>query len=100
MIVELHRLARREVTDALDYFDVHGLKPSSEFTREVREATDRIAANPNIGSVIYRKYRYIKLDTYSYTLFFRQVEPDRVIVYAVAHNRRNPGFWPSRTRNP
>ena len=44
-----------------------------------------------------RPYRRKVLTRFPYVIFFR-VDPDAVVVLAVAHAKRRPGYWAERAR--
>ncbi len=72
----------------------------AQFVQAVRDAADWIAANPSAGSPIFVDYRWVKTKRFKYLLHYRQLAPDLVLVYAVAHASRRPGYWLRRTRVP
>lgn len=63
-----------------------------EFLTEIQRVLDRIAQNPEIHAPIYQDVRHGRLKRFPYAVFYR-IEPDRVVVIAVHHSKRNPRSW-------
>lgn len=88
--------ARRELLDAVAWYEAHRTDLGREFSAVVADALLRIAASPatwpQVGSKGLRRF---VLRRFPYTLVYG-IESDQVIVVAVAHMRRKPGFWRKR----
>lgn len=98
--IEVHRLAQRDFDRAIQYFRQHGIKNASQFIDAVSESWERIRLNPKIGSSIYRKFRFVKVPGYRYTVYYQELSDYESLVYAIAHDHRRPGYWLGRTRRP
>jgi plasmid stabilization system protein ParE len=62
---------------------------------EVERSLTRLAQNPNVGPDVGGGARRLHMRRFPYGLIYR-VEPERVLVLAVAHSRRRPGYWRNR----
>ncbi|AUX43028.1 uncharacterized protein SOCE26_044680 [Sorangium cellulosum] len=60
-------------------------------------AVDRIAEAPEQGPELEPGVRRLTLQRFPYGLLY-VVEPDRILVLAVMHLRRRPGYWRGRGR--
>ena len=92
-----HPDAEAEVRQALAYYagQRHGL--DSEFRHELEVALNRVRENPLICSVEYDvDVRYCSLKRFPYQLVFLELS-DCVWIAAVAHQRRRPHYWMSRS---
>jgi plasmid stabilization system protein ParE len=65
------------------------------FTAAVRDVLNRIAGLPLAHQVVYKNFRRAVVRRFPYSVFYR-VDPDRVTVIAVFHNRRDPAAWQGR----
>ena len=67
----------------------------AEFLREFELFTDLLAENPEIGTPIGGGIRKLVLKRFPYLIIYR-VESERVLILAVAHERRHPDYWLER----
>src|SRR5687768_5070406 len=95
-----HRLAGEEFDRARRWYAAERAGLDDEFAAEIDHAVERIAANPLSGSVFRRRFRWIRLRRFPYLLYYVILQPDQVLVLAVAHSRRRPGYWISRLYRP
>jgi len=92
-VVLFHRLARREYQTALRWYAQRSPQAALRFKDEVARAVQRIAGNPDHGPVYQGVYRWARTGRFPYLLYYRRVGPDHLLVTAVAHSRRQPGYW-------
>jgi toxin ParE1/3/4 len=97
MTVRLRPLAAAEVADARNWYDRqrHGL--GDDYERELRVVIDAIERGPRTfpfvdGSTDIRR---ALLPRFPYGVFYVE-GADVVVVLAVAHLRREPGYWKGR----
>jgi plasmid stabilization system protein ParE len=96
--VLFHRLAGQEYQKAFAWYARQSLHVALGFEQEVAGALQRIAANPNRWPVYQGPDRFVRVRRYCYVLYYRIVDPTRVLIMAVAHIRCRPGNW--RRRKP
>ncbi len=77
-----------------------GMRPrgpgsSSPFVTRIREALDRIAADPQLHAPVYLDIRKAVVPKFPYVILYRE-EPDEVVVVSVFHTSRDPSIWKSR----
>lgn len=65
------------------------------FLAEVQAAGTKIRINPLIYRVIDGDVRSCPVKRYPYSVLFR-IQGPLIVVVAVMHHRRNPGFWKGR----
>ncbi len=70
---------------------------ADEFESEVRRGVEFIAANPEAAPRVRGDVRRKVLRRFPFSLFYA-VDPDRIRILAVAHHRRQPGYWASGLR--
>jgi len=69
----------------------------ARFTAAVEEAAARALAFPLPGSPSRSNTRRVMVKAFAFSLFYR-MEPDGIVVFAVAHHARRPYYWQSRAR--
>ena len=67
----------------------------SEFLDDVQRVVDRLRENPNLGHAVDGDLRRILLHRFPFSLLY-SVETDAILVVAVAHYGRRPGYWQNR----
>lgn len=98
--VIFHRLAAEEYRKARQwYVRQSGVELSDAFRDEVDAAVDRIAENPETGALFRKKYRWIRLHRFPYLLYYLILSDERILVLAVAHASRRPGYWLRRAKS-
>lgn len=89
--------ARRELHAAARWYDERAPGLGADLVARVEVALQRIAATPQEFPIWSSgPYRKVRLERFSaYSVFFLERETD-IVVVAVAHGRRKPGYWARR----
>ncbi len=87
--------AERDLDEAASWYDDQRAGLGNELLDEAYEYFDRIADQPQIYAIVYRKARQAILNRFPYAVYFA-TEPKRIVVYAVIHTARDPAIWQSR----
>lgn len=95
MRVIFTRLAKQELEDAVNYYNLQYSGLGRRFKEEVRKAALRIAAYPEAWSVDRGDVRKCLLYKFPYKLMY-SVEKGHILVIAVAHQYRKPEYWVCR----
>jgi plasmid stabilization system protein ParE len=95
--VEFHSAAERELRQAVDYYNDQQPDLGYEFAAEVEEAVERIRNSPDAWAWISQQDNLRRCQThrFPYGLIY-QVQPNRVLIIAVMHLKRRPGYWNDR----
>jgi toxin ParE1/3/4 len=94
--VLFHRLAAREYSSAQDWYRQRSTEVAKRFAAAVTQSVDRIVAHADSLPVLTGAYRYVRVPRFPYVLIFRYLDKDTVMVVAVAHTSRRPGYWRRR----
>ena len=89
--------ARQEFLAEVDYYNEAQPGLGARFTVAVEAATARALAFPFAGSLAVSNTRRVVLKDFPFSLFYRP-EGDGIIVFAVSHHSRRPGYWMTRTK--
>jgi plasmid stabilization system protein ParE len=89
--------AQSEIGEAAGWYEDRLTGLGLEFLAAVDRAFSSIAENPDRFPVWKHGYpfRRYQLERFPYVVFY-EVAEDRVLIWAVAHGRRQPGYWVSR----
>lgn len=91
-----HRLAAREYRLARDWYTSRSAGVGERFTIAVGDAVARIEQSPKSLAHLIGPYRWARVRGFPYLLVFREQSPERILVVAVAHAHRRPGYWRRR----
>ena len=95
MRVSFHPRARDEVEEAQAWYEVRSLLAAVGFLHEISIAVKRISEAPNRYPVSLHSTRRILLERFPFSIHYR-VNENEIVVVAVAHQKRRPGYWASR----
>ncbi|MCI0361983.1 MAG: type II toxin-antitoxin system RelE/ParE family toxin [Planctomycetaceae bacterium] len=98
MNVRFIKAASDELDGAIRYYD--GQRPGlgEEFRTEVDAALDRIEFWPNAWSRASNEARVCKTKRFPFGVVYCSDE-DEIVVIAVMHLHRRPGYWKKRMRD-
>lgn len=94
--VAFHRLAHREYEAAQGWYARFSEETAVRFRVAVEAAVERIAEAPHRWPTFRRHYRHVRAGRFPYSLYYRVLDPEHVLVLAVAHASRRPGYWVRR----
>lgn len=96
MKVEIDPAARAEFDAAVDYYLAHASSVIADrFISEFADTVRRLAQQPEIGAPESARSRSLHLRRFPYKPIY-WIDSETVIVVAVAHQRRRPGYWAGR----
>jgi plasmid stabilization system protein ParE len=87
--------AAADIEDAHAWYERARPGLGEEFLAAVTTALDRIRDNPVLYPIVHRDTRRALLPRFPHALFYR-AEPDRILVIACFHAKRDPMVWQSR----
>jgi toxin ParE1/3/4 len=88
--------AEADLSDAVDhYIEEATAQVAADLQREVKRVAALLAELPGLGHKVSPTARAFGLKRFPYNLVYR-VTKDTVLIVAVAHQRRDPGFWQER----
>lgn len=89
--------AARELREAVQWYETRQPGLGAQFLDAVDSAFSRISAHPEIGTVISEAghTRRVLVTAFPYQVVY-YLTPDEIIIVAIAHLRRRPGYWMQR----
>ena len=95
--LSLHPSARQEYIDAVDWYQQRSQASADRFVSEVEHVLAQLGVNPARYGWYDDLHREAVLRRYPYSVVY-QVDPSGdVLVVAIAHASREPGYWQGRT---
>jgi len=87
--------AEEEMTDAALFYESRSDGLGGDFLDDVQRAIDRLCDYPHSGELIDSRLRRTLLHRFPFSLIY-MIERKSVLIVAVAHHGRAPGYWRSR----
>jgi plasmid stabilization system protein ParE len=90
--------ASDEFSDAVRWYEGRRTGLGGEFFDAVGVTVSRIETNPKIGAAISAdgRTRRALVAGFPYQAVYR-LRPDEIVIVAIAHMKRRPGFWKNRS---
>ena len=90
--------ARDEFVEAAKFYEKREEGLGDRFLDELEDCLERIISQPLLGSAVTRALRRRILRKFPFSVIYA-TEESTIVVVAVAHTSRKPGYWKSRTDN-
>jgi plasmid stabilization system protein ParE len=97
--LEYHAEALAEAEASARWYAERSASAALGFDAELDAAELAISEQPEIWAPYDHGTRRYLLRRYPFSVVY-QVQTHRVVIVAVSHARRRPGYWKSRTRRP
>ena len=97
MNLDMHPEARLEFREAIAYYEDCRNGLGLEFSREIYASINRVADTPLLWSRLTDNSRRFLTKRFPYSVIY-QVLNDAILIVAVAHQSRKPGYWKNRLR--
>ena len=95
MTVRVHPAARDELRQARLWYEERSPLSAVAFEQELIAAVSRLAEAPMRYPVAEHGTRRLVLRRFPYNVFYR-VGTEEIVIVAVAHQKRRPGYWAVR----
>ena len=90
-----HPEAAAEFEEAVRFYRERGNKLAARFAATVRAAIRQIIETPERWGFLEEDVRRCFVRVFPYRVLYT-VEPDFVLILAIAHDKRAPGYWKHR----
>ncbi len=91
--------AEKDIADGFAWLHERNQLAADAFRSRVFDAIEFIAATPLAHGADADGNRHHVVRQFPYSVFY-EVEADTVVILAVAHHRRRPGYWKAASRRP
>lgn len=89
--------ADQEMLEAARYYQSLSSGLGADYLDEVERAVQSLASSPQTWPVLEGHYRRRLVKRFPFGVIYR-IEPDKILIVAVAHLRKKPGYWKNRIR--
>jgi plasmid stabilization system protein ParE len=87
--------AEEEMIEAANFYEREANGLGRQFLADVTRTAQRASERPEAGQVLKSGLRRMLLHKFPFFVVYGQ-EPGRIVVVAVAHQSRKPGYWHER----
>ncbi len=95
--LRLLRDAEDELVETAKYYERCSAGLGASFVDEIQRTFALIQTYPEAGRVLGLGYRRLLVHRFPYSVVYR-TESGAIVCVAIAHDRREPGYWRRRTR--
>jgi plasmid stabilization system protein ParE len=89
--VKFRRQAKKELYEAVDWYEQKRLGLGSRFRSCVEEVLDRVSVAPEVHGLVHKDVRCGVVRGFPYAVYYRVI-----VVIAVLHGSRDPREWLER----
>jgi plasmid stabilization system protein ParE len=89
--------AEQEMLEVARYYQSQASGLGIEYLNEVERAVRAIAESPRAWPVVEGQLRRRLIRRFPFGILYR-IEPEEIVIIAVAHLRRKPGYWRERIK--
>ena len=91
----LLRKAELELEQAWQFYRAENTDLGDRFLGEFLAVMERLGHFPESSPKISRRLRVARLNKFRYNVIY-QIEPNSILIVAVGHKSRKPGYWRGR----
>jgi len=88
--------AEREMLEAAEYYESQASGLGVDYLSEVERTAQAISESPMGWPIVEGEIRRRLVQRFPFGVLYR-IDPEEVVIVAVAHLRRKPGYWRKRT---
>lgn len=94
--VRFHRLATSEYRSARNWYRQRNATVALRFRDAVDSAVNRIGADADSHPILVDEIRWVGVRRFPYILVFVRESMESLLVLALVHAKRRPGYWKRR----
>jgi hypothetical protein len=87
--------ADREMIEAARYYQSLTSGLGDDYLDEIEHAVHSIATSPQTWPILDGDFRRRLVKRFPFSVIYR-IEPVKIVIIAVAHLRKKPGYWKKR----
>lgn len=91
-----HPEAEQDFLASLEWYRERSLTTALDFERAIAKALEAISSAPRRWPSYFEQFRKYILHQFPFSIVYEEL-PSEIVVFAVAHARRKPGYWKDRT---
>lgn len=90
-----HPEAEEELLHSIRYYESRAEGLGAEFLDEVEKTLALIQSFSDLGTLLTEADRRMLVERFPYGIIYTKYE-DHVMIYAIMHLKRSPGYWKTR----
>jgi plasmid stabilization system protein ParE len=95
--LRFHPQAEQEYLTALSWYRERSLTAAISLEGTFAQAVARIREAPHRWPIYFKDFRKYTLRQFPFSIVYQDFSSE-IVVFAVAHGRRQPGYWRDRKR--
>lgn len=95
MNIVFNELARDELNDTINFYNLELSGLGQKFKEEIKKALKRIVENPTAWPSVTQEIKKYVLHKFPYKILY-SIEKDHIYIIAIAHQHRKPTYWINR----
>ena len=92
---QLHSLAKRELTDSVDWYEEERRGRGAKFFVAYLTTLTTILSNPFAFPKDFDEVRKAHIQKFPYSIYYEAFDGE-IFIYSVFHNKRDPDAWKAR----
>ncbi len=88
--------AEDDYVESLRWYSERSQRAADGFEAEFDQALEAIAENPDRYPTCDARHCFYLMKRYPFQVIYRQANEDDLLIVAVAHTSRRPGYWSKR----
>jgi toxin ParE1/3/4 len=96
---EFHPEAVLEFAEAVQFYKGRGRALGQRFAKEIRSTIAKVVATPDRWRVLEQDVHICRTRVFPYAVLYT-IEPSYILIVALAHGKRRPGYWRHRLTTP
>lgn len=96
---EFHPEALLEFEEAVQFYKDRGRALGQRFAKEIRSTIAKIVATPDRWRIVEQDVHICRARVFPYAVLYT-IEPGYILIVAIAHGQRRPGYWWPRLTTP
>jgi hypothetical protein len=93
--LRFHPQAEQEYLTALTWYRERSLIAAINFERAFEQAVGQIREAPQRWPIYFKDFRKYTLRQFPFSIVYQEFSSE-IVFFAVAHGRRQPGYWRDR----
>jgi plasmid stabilization system protein ParE len=89
--------AKEEIDAAFEWYFKRSPKAADAFLEEIETSLKNIVSEPHLYPIFTKNIRRRVMTGFPYSVIFRE-EAGSILVIAIAHAKRRPGYWTKRLK--
>jgi toxin ParE1/3/4 len=97
--IRFHPEAEAEMIEAAAWYEVQQADLGKRFLTSVQDALNKVELKPELYPLVEGNVRRCLTKTFPFGVLFRTTS-DMIVIMAVMHLHRDPGYWKNRRFEP